>query len=216
MVHRRGPGAALHDRALTVDGRLVEVLSPVRPMLALGSTQPLATADLAAAAARGVDVGRRRSGGGAVLMEPGAFLWVDVTIARDDPLWRDDVGESFEWLGAAWAEAVASLGVPAPDVHRGAAVTNRWSRLVCFAGIGAGEVLVDGRKLVGLSQRRTRTAARYQCGVHARWDPVPLVDLLDLDPDERARAADELAGVATGLEVPADRVVAALLDALPA
>ena len=43
-----------------------------------------------------------------------------------------------------------------------------WCPLVCFAGVGPGEVLAGGRKLVGISQRRTRAGARFQCAVHVR------------------------------------------------
>ena len=40
------------------------------------------------------------------------------------------------------------------------------------------EVLVDGDKLVGISQRRTRHGARFQCMVHIRWSPDVLIGLL--------------------------------------
>ena len=54
----------------------------------------------------------------------------------------------------------------------------RWSPLVCFAGVGPGEVLLGRRKLVGISQRRTRNGSRFQCMVHVRWSPDVLVGLL--------------------------------------
>ena len=45
-----------------------------------------------------------------------------------------------------------------------------WSALVCFAGLGPGEVTLDGQKLVGLSQRRTRDGVRIQGLLHRRSD----------------------------------------------
>ena len=52
-----------------------------------------------------------------------------------------------------------------------------WSALVCFAGIGPGEVLDgDGRKWVGISQRRTRDWIRLQTMAHRRWSPADAVD----------------------------------------
>jgi hypothetical protein len=60
-------------------------------------------------------------------------------------------------------------------------------------------VLVDGRKAVGMSQRRTRTAALFQCCVMLRWDPQALLGLLALEPAERVEAAASLAGVAVGI-----------------
>ncbi len=63
-------------------------------------------------------------------------------------------------------------------MHRGPQVRTTWSELVCFAGIAPGEVLLDGVKLVGLSQRRTRRGARFQCAVNRRFDGDLLIELL--------------------------------------
>ena len=73
-----------------------------------------------------------------------------------------------------------------------------WSDRVCFAGLGPGEVTVEGRKVVGLSQRRTREAVLFQCCAALRWEPERLLDLLALEDAERARGAAELARVAAG------------------
>lgn len=212
---RTGSAAELHARDLEAgDGRLVEVLAVTGPALVLGSTQPEAAADAAAAAATGTEIARRRSGGGAVLLLPGRCTWIDVTISRDDPLWHDDVATAFHWLGRAWTGAVGRFGVEA-TVHLDRPVSSPWSRRVCFAGLGAGEVVVGGRKLVGISQRRTRDGARFQCVLHRSWDPVPLLGLLALDEHERAYGLTELVDVAAGIDVPSDDVVDALVTSLP-
>ncbi|MEY2403531.1 MAG: lipoate---protein ligase, partial [Acidimicrobiaceae bacterium] len=125
----------------------------------------------------GIEVVRRRSGGGAVHLAPGGTLWVDVVVPRGDDLWDDDVSRATYWLGDAWAEAIGDRAV----VHRGAMVRNEWSDLVCFCGLGPGEVTIDGRKVVGISQRRTREAARFQCVTYERWDPEPLARWLHID-----------------------------------
>ena len=203
-----GDAAAFHARLLPADGlRHVWRLDVDRPALVLGSAQPEEHVDAGAAAAAGVDVVRRRSGGGAVLLVPGRVLWIDVVIPRDDPLWDDDVGRAFHWLGAAWAEALRDLGVAA-ESWTGAMQRSPLSDRVCFAGLGPGEVTVDGRKVVGLSQRRTRDGARFQCAALADWDPGLLADLLRLDPAD-------LDGVAAGVERPLDAVATALVRHLP-
>jgi lipoate-protein ligase A len=191
------------------------VLEITRPALVLGSTQPESDVDPVAARAAGTEVARRRSGGGAVLLVPGRATWVDVTIARADPLWHDDVAVAFHWVGRAWAAAVGRLGIEA-TVHVGPLVETSWSRRVCFAGIGAGEVVVGGRKLVGISQRRTRDGARFQCVVLRSWDPAPLLGLLALDAGQRAEGLAALEGAATGIDVPSELVVDALVASLPA
>jgi lipoate-protein ligase A len=72
-------------------------------------------------------------------------------------------------------------------------------------------VTVAGRKVVGISQRRTRRAARFQCAAALAWDPAALVALLS---PPRPTAAD-LADVAAGVPVAADVLASALVGALP-
>jgi lipoate---protein ligase len=205
-----GRAADLHAEPLPeAPGRAVWVLDATGPALVLGSTQSEELVDGEAAAAAGIDVARRRSGGGAVLVLPGEMAWVDVILPAGDPLWDDDIARAAHWLGRAWQSALAELGVGSTEVHEGALACGPLGRLVCFAAVGAGEVTVAGgdgpRKVVGVSQRRTRVAARFQCAAYRRWDPNPLARLLRLDPEGR-RA---IAGAAIGT----DREPAALVDA---
>ena len=203
---RSGP-AAEHLAAPAAEHRLVRLLDLTRPAVVLGSSQPEGTIDAGRAAAAGVDVVRRPSGGGAVLVVPGEAIWADVFLPAGDPLWSADVGVAFHWLGRAWAEALAAVGVPA-RAYEGPMRNTAWSKLVCFAGVGPGEVLdaASGRKIVGLSQRRTRTHARFQCCALLRWDPAALLALLAVPhpdsshPDSRAAKASlaDLAEVARG------------------
>ena len=210
-----GSAAGFHARSVPErPERAVEVLEVDRPALVLGSTQPEADADGAALEAAGVALVRRRSGGGAVLLEPAGSTWVDVVLPHGDRLWSDDVGVAFHWLGRAWARALADLGVAA-EAHEGPLRTSRWSRLVCFAGLGPGEVTVEGAKVVGIAQRRTRVGARFQCALLHRWCPEATVSLLALDPAERRAATADLAGVARGVDLPGSAVVEALRSHLP-
>ncbi|MBX3287489.1 MAG: lipoate--protein ligase family protein [Actinobacteria bacterium] len=211
-----GTAAAFHGRSLPEPvRRVVWWFEVARPAVALGSTQPLELVDADAAAAAGVEVVRRRSGGGAVWLEPGAVTWVDVVLPAGDLRWVDDVGRSALWLGEAWVRALGAVGVGELEVHRGPLERRPWSELVCFAGIGPGEVLRHGRKVVGISQRRTRAGARFQCAVAHRWDPAPLASVLALPPDDRAALAADLVDVAAGIgPVDPATVVAQLLAAL--
>jgi lipoate-protein ligase A len=87
----------------------------------------------------------------------------------------------------------------AGDVYDEGLEKTPWGRLVCFGANGPGEVLVNGRKTVGVAQRRTRDGARFQCIVYDRWDPRDVVDHLVLDQADRDRIAADLAGVAGGV-----------------
>ena len=173
---------------------------PTVTAVVLGSTQPDPVVDRVRADGAGVAVVRRRSGGGAVFVAPTDPLWADVWIPRGDPLWDDDVARSFDWVGAWWTRALVECGVDGVRAHRGTdGACTRWSSLVCFGGVGHGEVLsADGRKLVGLSQRRTRSGAWFTGACYRRWDPRPLLEVLGLEPAERVAAAGGLGAAAVG------------------
>lgn len=212
---RTGSAADLHGDAGEASGRTVRLCEVVAPAVVLGSTQPPEAVDREAAAAAGVAVVRRRSGGGAVLVAPGAQVWVEAWLPSGDPLLDPDVGRSFLWFGEAWRRALADLGVAA-SVHDGAWQPGPWGRAVCFAGRGPGEVLGPaGAKLVGLAQRRTRAGARFQSSALLRWEPERLVRLLALD-DAAARAARrDLETVAAPVGVDPTDLTDRLLGHLP-
>ena len=142
---------------------------------------------------------RRRSGGGAVWLNDD-MLWVDVFVPAGHPRWDADIGRSTWWLGDAWANALASVGVAGATVHRGPLLRTDWSSLICFAGLGAGEVTVDSAKVVGISQRRSRVGALFQCGVVRRWEPAAFVSLLRF-PDEASGANALAAAGVAGLDL---------------
>lgn len=213
-MHHAAP-SAFHARALPDDGRRrAWVCRPDRAALVLGSAQRDEVVDAPACSRAGVEVVRRRSGGGAVLVVPGELLWVDVLLPAGDPLWRADVGQAFHWLGDVWAAALADLGIAA-TVHRGPLQRTPWSGLVCFAGLGPGEVCLakpgsgGPAKVVGLSQRRTRDTARFQCAALLRWAPADLARLLALSPEDRDGLVHDVAPAAAPAPVGHD----ALLDA---
>ncbi len=191
-----------------------------RPALVLGSTQRDTDVDIHAADGLGVEVVRRRSGGGAVLLDPGQVVWIDVVVPRGDPLWNDDVALAAEWLGEVWASVLADLGVEGGEVHRGGLVCGRVGSVVCFGGTGPGEVTVEGAKVVGLSQRRTRAGARFQCSVPLAWDAVRHAALLAPGVERVAPGADAIEAMAAVAVRPLvgsdpDDVLSALLSRLP-
>ncbi len=196
LERARGAAANFHARELPEPlERTAWIFDVDAPALVLGSTQSMAGVDVKACGRAGVDVVRRRSGGGAVLLDPDDATWVDLMVPRDDPLWDDDIARAAHWVGEAWAHALGAGGAPddVVTVHRGGLVRGPWSDRVCFAGVGPGEVLFDGKKLVGVSQRRTRSGARFQCVLLRRWRPERLIELL-APPWPTVL---ELAGVAT-------------------
>jgi lipoate-protein ligase A len=180
--------------------------------MVLGSTQDPSVVDVDACHVAGVDVVRRRSGGGAVLLVPGEVTWIDVIVPSGTQGWSDDVHGPMVWLGRHLADTIASAAaLDDVVVHTGPMRTTAWSAQVCFDGLGAGEVLVGGRKLVGISQRRTRHAARLQCCWYSTYEPARLVELLAAP---RRPRLDELAPVATIPASTSDSIVEDLVARL--
>ena len=208
--------SALLDPWPPVDGQGHPVvrISRVRGRaLVLGSTQDASLVDERRAASAGVDIVRRSTGGGAVLVGPDAQVWFDVWLPRRHaPVGRRH-HRRLGLAGETWVRALEGLGAGPLNVHRGPLVRTLWSDLVCFAGLGPGEVTVPpasgavtaattgpggGPKVVGLAQRRTRAGARFHTTAPLSWDPAPLLGLLtDAAPDDVAGAS--LTNVAVGL-----------------
>ncbi len=180
IVRRRSTAAEFHALAIPDPAEPeIWVHEITRPALVLGSTQRGdGIADEEACRKASVDVVRRRSGGGAVLLVPGEVEWVDVILPAGAVGWADDVHRPMVWLGERLASAFTEAGVSGTQVHHGAMVSTEHSRLICFDGVGPGELTLDDAKLVGISQRRTRAAARLQCCWYTSHDPVALTELL--------------------------------------
>jgi hypothetical protein len=200
MLRIVGDAATLHDDPPVTDFacRWYDV---DRPSLVLGSTQ-VDSVDRSAAAALDVAVVRRRSGGAAVLLVPGEFVWIDVVVPASHHLWRDDVGLAMEWLGELWRTAL-SPWVEHLTVHRGPMVRPPLSTSVCFAGAATGEVLGRWGKVVGISQRRTRWWARLQSSCQLVWRPDWYTRLLPA-----SAALGDVASVAEAVPVGAADIVA--------
>jgi lipoate---protein ligase len=216
VEHLRGSAAALHAREIPEHPvPTVWFLDAAAPAVVLGSAEPENHIDRDRTAAAGLELVRRRSGGGAVLVEPESCTWVDLIIPAGHPLWRPDVGVAMHWIGDLWSAALADLGV-ASTVNRAGMRPTEWSPMVCFAGLGPGEV-VDGagRKLVGVSQRRTRRAARFQSLAYHAAPAGDLVEVLALDDTRRAALREALAATTGVLDVEPGALAASLVAHLP-
>ncbi len=196
------------------------IVEVARPALVLGSAQGRGRAEIDARVERlglDVDVVVRRSGGGAVYLAPGDQVWIDVFVPTGDDRWDADVGRAFEWLGAVWSEAVATVVAPARrpaiEAHDGVVQSSSLSAAICFAGVGRGEVTLGGRKVTGISQRRTRGYCRFQCTALLAWTPARWVDTL-VDADQRDAALAVLGRIAGPVGADSAAVVDAFLRAI--
>jgi lipoate-protein ligase A len=178
------------------------------PALILGSSQTADTVSMECAADAGLDIVRRRSGGGVVFVHPDDSVWIDVTIPRDDPLWTDDVGASMLWLGDVFVDAL-SPWIDA-SVHRGEFDAGESGRDVCFASTSPGEVFAGEAKVVGISQRRTRNGSRFQCALYREWNPDTWAPCLASESARRAALSLQVSTVSAA----SDAIVSAVMHRL--
>jgi hypothetical protein len=196
---RRGPAEWLHGPWPAPERRARRVLAVCevsRPALVVAASFLAGSGATSLGAVRGggpttptgtehggTDLVLRPSGGGAVLVEPGGQVWVEVWLPTGDPLWSTDVLATALPVGAAWEAALGRLGGPPLAVHDGRAEADALGKVVCFAGRGPGEVLVAqgplrGRKVVGISQRRSAQGVRLQSMAPWSWQPARVVSAL--------------------------------------
>ena len=158
------------------------------PSLVFGSNQPMGPEVTARALEAGVTVCRRRSGGSAVWLGPSSSLWLDVFIPAGHVAYRHDIGKAAIIVGRAWQAALWRIG-HSVVVHDGPLVKSANSAVWCFDGLGAGEVtdVSTGGKIIGISQRRTKSGSRFQCVGYVVDDTTRGRSLVELPSGEPLR-----------------------------
>jgi lipoate-protein ligase A len=139
-----------------------------------------------------VEVARRSSGGGTVVIGPGALNFsVVLPIGSASELKNVDVAQRY--VLARTLEAIRAEGVPLAEMH------------------GSGDLTLGGRKFSGSAQRRLR----HHVLIHASilYDfPIEAIDRYTLIPPRQPsyREGRPHAGFVTNLPLPRDRLVRAL------
>ena len=143
----------------------------------LGSAQSLEDADTELA------VVRRGTGGGAVLCDAGVLL-IDLAVPAGHALAPADVTDAYRPLGELLVAVLGGLGVATRTVTvEEARVMDEERRLAarraCWAGVSPHEVVLpDGRKLVGLAQRRRGGVVLHQVAIPVTTPPARVADHL--------------------------------------
>ncbi len=177
-----GSAVDFHARPLPTDPHPhIWWFTPTHSALVLGSTQNLSIVDSTECRKRGIEIVKRRSGGGAVLLSSETTVWIDVVLPATHELSVNDIGLAPLWLGKLFQQVLTDLGVADLTLHETAMEKTDWSTLICFAGRGPGEVFTsNGHKVVGISQRRTREWVRFQIVVSLAWRPEIFLALLNV------------------------------------
>jgi lipoate-protein ligase A len=110
--------------------------------------------DVPAAAALGIGLVRRPTGGSAILHEgPALELTYSVTARAGDFEGAGDLLETYRWIGAALAAGINRVGAPVEMVPVQPSDPTAMPAF-CFARTGSYELEVGGLKVVGSAQRR--------------------------------------------------------------
>lgn len=208
-----GSGAAnmARDDALahgTLAVPTLRLYSWAAPYLSLGRLQRIADVDLAACAARGVEVVRRPSGGRAILHQH--ELTYCLALPLHHPLAQGTVAESYCRIGTALFAALELLGLTATPAPPGPL---RPSSAACFATAAAGEPLLGGRKLLGSAQTRREGALLQHGSLPLHGSAALLAALLAAKPerlDQQMLALDEALGRPVVYGEAADAIIAAM------
>ena len=121
------------------------------PAISIGHNQKFSQFDGRAAAAAGLDLVRRPTGGRAILHAQ--ELTYSIVGTSPGPLFGETLHSSYELINQALLRFLGSLGIQA-DISAGEPRQDARG-LLCFKSAGRHEIHVGGRKLIGSAQRRT-------------------------------------------------------------
>ncbi|MBI4948958.1 MAG: lipoate--protein ligase family protein [Deltaproteobacteria bacterium] len=125
--------------------------------------------------ASGLPVVRRLTGGRAVLHD--MEVTYSIAAPSNHPLFSNGITSAYSVISGAIVEALNDIGVPAYlSPHRGHSAMEK-AAAACFNSPSRHEVLVDGRKLAGSSQRRLRNSFLQHGSILFGVDEVLLVSV---------------------------------------
>lgn len=178
---------ALLARAARTGETVFSIYSWVKPTLSLGRHQPAAGRyDVKRIRDAGMDIVRRPTGGRAILhhrevtysvtapLDDGVEPGLRATYNRINRILLDGLSR----LGVAAALAAPATRAPVPSV------------MPCFEEPGEGEVVAEGRKLVGSAQWRDGSALLQHGSILIDDDQSSLPELALTDGDEHTRAPE--------------------------
>lgn len=175
------------------------------PGVVLGCSQGGLLPQAQRAAPPDCEIALRRAGGGAVLTGPW-MLSASVVLPPDHRLLAGGLVASYHWLGAVHAGLLRDMGIDAHAIapeelgHSRGKPSLAWA---CFGGLSPWEVVVDGRKLVGLAQFRRRNGVLLTSGTlmfRPKWEL--LCQALERPPADVAALDDCTLSCADALGAP--------------
>ncbi len=126
--------------------------------------------------AEGVDIIRRLTGGKAVFHSH--EITYSLVASRRERLFPDDIQKTYQIISLCLARALASLGIEAVLSSRPASGRNCALEPCCFSVPSGNELVVQGRKICGSAQMRTRDGFLQHGSLLMSFDPEKTAALI--------------------------------------
>jgi len=214
--YRHGTVADLHALEMPTGDKSEQlwVMRPTAAAIAMGSAQRAEQFDQERLTEDHVALASRRSGGGAVFIDPASTVWIDLLAPRSSAWWSGELTENFLLVGRVWQRALSSIGVES-EMCMTASPRTEVASQACWAGTGWGEVTIGDAKVVGLSQRRTRWGVRVQTMAVLDDSSRRVAEYLPVESRAQVHASIGVITLSVTIEEVEAAVVAAFRDHRP-
>jgi lipoate-protein ligase A len=178
-------GAAAAEENMATDKKLLETISegdaPILRFYSWKGTcatygyfnNPEEHLNLENVAKHGLDLARRPTGGG-IIFHTHDFTFSAI-VPSSHPRFSTNTLENYAFINEAVIDALAPLAAPARLFHRGLPEKDSLSRQFCMAKPTQYDVMIDGKKVGGAAQRRTKNGFLHQGTISLAIPPLPFL-----------------------------------------
>ena len=132
--------------------------------------------DLQAAMKHGIDIARRPTGGG-LLFHMNDFVFT-IAIPANHSRFYSQVLENYRWINESVGHGIGSADVLGPSF-----VQEKAHSSFCMASPTIYDLVLDGRKIGGSAQRKTKYGYIHQASLFLRQPPWDIIEEVVLDKE---------------------------------
>lgn len=177
--------------AATLLAPTLKIYHYTEPAVILGRSQRPDEGQVLRAAQQDLPLITRKSGGGAVMVGP-EMVSVTALFPPEHAVGKRNTVAAYNWMGLLWQKVLKEHGIasqlPAPEAARSSQrlAKQNGTAWACYSSVSHGELLsIDGRKLLGLAQIRTRFCTALTSGIYMSqpdWSLLSKVIVNDESP----------------------------------
>lgn len=152
-----------------------------QPAFSFGYFQKISNEiDVARCETHGVELVRRMTGGGIVVH--GWDVTYSIVVPHGNGVIPGDISASYCWIANRLLNGFHRMGVPA-TLQGGKFRASEVGPNTCLANPAVHDVMLHGKKIAGVSQRRNRVGAVYQGYIALNMPPAEILSLASKFPD---------------------------------